>query len=250
MNAMLDRLATSFDHQRQLLDDAGHELRTPITIVRGHLELLDPTDPSDVSETRTLALEELDRMQRVVDDLMVLAKSQRPDFVRPQPVAVDELLVSVRDLVAPLGDRDWRIEATTDLVVLLDQQRITQALVQLVANAIRFTAAGSVVALGAVLTGSELRIWVRDVGVGIAPEDRIRIFERFGRGRGTAAAQDSPDDGAGLGLAIVAAIAEAHHGRVELDSTPGRGSTFTLCLPVATPAATNRLEDRARHRHR
>ncbi len=258
MNAMLDRLSSSFDHQRRLLDDAGHELRTPITIVRGHLELLDPDDPADVKETRAVSLDELDRMQRLVDDLMTLAKSQRPDFVRPEPVEVDQLLSSVRGLVAPLADRQWQIEASTAAVVALDRQRITQALVQLVANAVRFTAPRAVIALGGSVgpDGRELRLWVRDTGTGITAEDRERIFERFGRGHRSG--HGSPEetvrlpehDGAGLGLAIVAAIAEAHHGRIELDSTPGLGSTFTLCLPLDRPSTTTRSEDRARHRHR
>ena len=229
MNAMLDRLSTSFDGQRRFLDDVGHELRTPITIVRGHLELMDVNDASDVAETRTMSLDELDRMQRLVDDLMVLAKSRRPDFVRVAPTPVSDLLVSVLDKVTPLQSRAWGIDASSDAVVMVDQQRITQALLQLVSNAIRFTEDGQVIALGARLSGDELRIWVRDEGKGIAPEEQQLIFERHGRGR-QGEADDHPH-GSGLGLTIVSAIAGAHDGRVELTSAVGRGSTFTLIIP-------------------
>jgi signal transduction histidine kinase len=232
MNAMLDRLSASFDNQRRLLDDAGHELKTPITIVRGHLELVDPNDPTDVIETRDLAIEELDRMRRLVDEILMLAKARRPDFVQPEPVVVADLLAGVLDKVIALGDRRWLIESTSNEVVQLDPQRITQALIQLVANALKFTDPGAVIALGGRIYGPEVRLWVRDEGTGIPAEDRNRIFERFGRGSDPLGTQlPGTDDGAGLGLAIVDAIAQAHHGRVALSSDVGIGSSFTLCLP-------------------
>jgi signal transduction histidine kinase len=232
MNAMLDRLSASFDNQRRLLDDAGHELKTPITIVRGHLELIDPEDPADVIETRDLAIDELDRMRRLDDEILMLAKARRPDFVQPEPVVVADLLAGVLDKVIALGDRRWLIEATSNEVVTLDPQRIAQALIQLVANALKFTTPGSAIALGGRIYGPEVRLWVRDEGTGIAPDDRGRIFERFGRGTDPTGTQSAgTDDGAGLGLAIVDAIALAHHGRVALATEVGVGSTFTLCLP-------------------
>ena len=239
MNAMLDRLSASFDAQRQMLDDAGHELRTPITIVRGHLELVDADDPEDVGRTRNLALDELDRMQRLVEELMVLAKASRPDFVRLVPTEVTDLLYAVFDKVTALGDRRWTVEATPVEVVLVDPQRVTQALLQLASNAVRFSAPGSVIALGGRAQGDLLRLWVRDEGVGVAETERVAIFERFGRG----SSQPSGDDhGAGLGLAIVAAIAEAHRGRVEVDSTPGRGSIFSLVLPRTSAEPVRRSD--------
>lgn len=247
VNDMLDRLAASFDTQRRLLDDAGHELRTPITIVRGHLELMDAEDPVEVREAREIAFEELDRMQRLVEDLLVLAKSRRPDFVQPREVLPGELLTRVLDTVSGLGEREWRLEGDDDLdragPVLLDPQRITQALVQLVANALRFTEPGSLLALGADRTADTLRVWVRDEGAGIPTEDQQRIFDRFARGEDQAG-----QDGSGLGLAIVSAIAEAHHGRVELVSTPGAGATFTLQLPLQPPSHPENLEEKQWHR--
>lgn len=234
VNAMLDRLEAAFAGHREALDDAGHELRTPITIIRGHLELMDAGDPADVAETRALALDELDRMRRLVDDLVLLAQARRPDFVRPAPTDVGRLVDDVLDKARPLAARAWQVDARPGAVVELDQQRITQALLQLVANAVRFTGDGDVVAIGASATGGVVRLWVRDTGPGVPPDQAERIFDRFHRvtpGRG--------DDGSGLGLAIVRAIAEAHHGRVDVVSVLGQGASFVLELPArSVPGST------------
>ena len=229
-NDMLDRLQTALGTQRQFLDDAGHELRTPVTIVRGHLELLDPRNPQEVAETRALVLDELDRMSRLVEDLILLAKARRPDFVQLAPVDLGRLTDDVLDKARGLGDRTWRVDARADARTPADAQRLTQALLQLAHNAVKFTQAGDLVAVGSSVTDGSARLWVRDTGPGVAPSDRERIFERFGRaetGRGV--------EGSGLGLAIVGAIADAHGGRVELHSSPGNGATFTLVLPHVAP---------------
>lgn len=226
-NAMLDRLEIAFAGQRDALDDAGHELRTPITIIRGHLELMDSADPADVEEVRVLLLDELDRMRRMVDDLVMLAKANRPDFVHPQPVELDRLIDEVLDKARALADRDWRIDARVSATVELDPQRITQALLQLISNAVKFTAPGDVIGLGSQRAGDGVRLWVRDTGAGIAADDLDRIFDRFARadvGRGV--------EGSGLGLAIVRAIAKAHRGTVTVDSRPGAGAVFTIALPL------------------
>lgn len=235
VNGMLDRLEGSFESQRRLIDDVGHELRTPLTVVRGHLELMDPRDAADAAETRDLALDELDRMNRLVDDLVTLATAGRPDFVRPGDTDLGRLLDDVHDKVRTLGDRRWLVDARADVAVLADGQRLTQALLQLAANAVKFSAPGSVVALGSAVSddGARVRVWVRDEGVGIAPEQQERIFERFAQA--TTPGSTHPE-GAGLGLAIVAAIAVGHGGRVLVASTPGVGSTFTLDLPLAPVA--------------
>ncbi|WP_237841939.1 sensor histidine kinase [Cellulosimicrobium cellulans] len=235
VNGMLDRLEGSFESQRRLIDDVGHELRTPLTVVRGHLELMDPRDAADAAETRDLALDELDRMNRLVDDLVTLATAGRPDFVRPGDTDLGRLLDDVHDKVRTLGDRRWLVDARADVAVLADGQRLTQALLQLAANAVKFSAPGSVVALGSAVSddGARVRVWVRDEGVGIAPEQQERIFERFAQATTPGATHP---EGAGLGLAIVAAIAAGHGGRVVVASTPGVGSTFTLDLPLVPVA--------------
>ncbi|OUM45608.1 HAMP domain-containing histidine kinase [Arthrobacter agilis] len=226
-NAMLDRLETSFTSQRQLLDDVGHELRTPITIIQGHLELQDSTDPQDADAVRTVALDELDRMRFLVDDLVTLAKSARPDFVRPKATNVERLMDETLDKARGLGARRWMIDSRAAGMVLLDEKRVTQALLQLAANAVKFSAEGSTVALGSRLDGECLSIWVRDEGIGISAADQERVFGRFERG-----SEGKRAEGSGLGLSIVEAIAHGHGGVVYILSAPGRGSTFTLEIPT------------------
>ena len=237
-NGMLSRIEAAFVQQRQFLDDAAHELRTPLTILHGNLELMDEHDPADVEETRAMLLDEIERMNRLVEDLLLLAKAQRADFIRPGPVDVPAWLDDTMDRLRALGDRRWELEARAEGQVVADAQRLTQAVVQLAANAVKFSAPGDLVALGAAwATGPaapgedtparSLEVWVRDTGVGVAPEDQQRIFERFGR-----AETGRTVEGSGLGLAIVTAIAEGHGGSVRLRSSPGQGSMFTLRLPV------------------
>lgn len=238
VNAMLDRLESAFAAQRDALDDAGHELRTPITIIRGHMELMSSEDPDEVRETRELVLDELDRMHRMVNDLVILAKAKRPDFVRPRPVELGRLVDDVLDKARALADRVWRVDARAEATANLDPQRITQALLQLVSNAVKFTSPGDTIAIGSQLAGDGVRLWVRDTGPGVPPEEQERIFDRFTRGdvgRG--------EDGSGLGLAIVRAITEAHRGAVTVGTGPGSGAVFTIVLPMTepVPAVTDEL---------
>jgi len=228
-NAMLDRLQSAFVSQRNFVSDAGHELRTPITVIRGHLELLDD-DPVERAETLALVSDELDRMTRMVDDLLLLAKAERPDFLDLRPVRADELVREVTTKLAALGTRQWSCHVSGSVVTLADRQRLTQALMNLASNAVAHTSDGARITVGLTARRNEYRLWVADSGTGIALEDQARIFERFARGR-----HERRRSGAGLGLSIVRAIAEAHRGRVELVSAPGRGSTFTLVLPVQEP---------------
>lgn len=223
-NAMLDRLESAFSTQRQLLDDASHELRTPLTIMRGHLELMDAADPEDVAATRALLLDESDRMARLVDDLLMLAKSRRPDFVRFEPTGLSALTHGIFDRVRALGDRQWQLDAVAEGTAELDGQRLTQAMMQLAENAVKHTEPGQVIAVGSRWVENTVELWVRDTGRGVAPQDRDRIFERFSQA-------DPTSEGFGLGLSIVGAIAEAHHGRATLDPT-AEGATFRLTLGV------------------
>jgi two-component system OmpR family sensor kinase len=229
VNAMLDRLQGAFSAQRQFLDDAGHELRTPITIVRGHLELLDPADTTEVEQTVSLVTDEVDRMSRLVDDLILLAKSRRPDFLRLDTVDVGDLTEDAVEKMRGLADRVWSVDERAAGTMLLDRHRITQALLQLAANAVRFTDSEDTIAVGSRFDDRDLLLWVRDTGAGIAAEHQQHVFERFYQ------AGDDHGGGGGLGLSIVHAIAEAHHGTVGVRSVVGHGSTFTLVLPVDPP---------------
>lgn len=225
INGMLARLEDAFTAQRQLLDDVGHELRTPLTVVRGHLELMDPADVADTTATRALALDELDRMYRLVDDLMTIARAGRPDFVRPRACDVAGLTDDVLSKTSGLGERPWRLDALAEGEALIDPQRVTQALLQLASNAVRYSAPGTTIGVGSAWNGTDLELWVRDEGVGIPPHEQETVFERFARGSSAAV------DSTGLGLSIVASIARAHGGDVRLVSAQGRGTTVTIVLP-------------------
>jgi two-component system OmpR family sensor kinase len=228
-NEMLDRLERAFGSQRQFIDDAGHELRTPLTIVRGHLELLED-DPRERQETLALVTDELDRMGRIVNDLLLLAKREQPDFLDLATVEVGALTEELHAKVVALAPRTWELERRGRGVVVADRQRLTQAVVQLAQNAVRYADEREPIALGSSVAEGQARFWVRDRGPGIAPGQQAQVFERFRRGPGS-----RRSEAAGLGLAIVKAIAEAHHGRVEVDSRPGEGSTFTVVIPVDQP---------------
>lgn len=141
-----------------------------------------------------------------------------------------ELTSDIDAKLRGLGDRDWRLDSVGEQTWRLDPQRITQAMVQLAANAVRHTGPGDVIRVGSTVRDGEALFWVTDRGPGIPPEEHGRVFERFSRGGGTTRG----DRGAGLGLAIVRAIAEGHRGRVNLRSAPGAGSTFTLVIPPST----------------
>ena len=235
INRMLDRLQRAFAGQRQLLDDVGHELRTPMTIIRGHLELMNHEDPAEVASTRALTIDELDRMGRLVDDLITLAKSEHTDFVQRDMVDVGRLTDETLERARALGNRHWVLDDLADTQAFIDPQRVTQAWLQLAANAVRYSAEHSRIAIGSRVAGDDLELWVRDEGIGIAPDEQAIVLTRLGRARRSTSAAN---EGAGLGLAIVNSIAEAHHGHITIDSTPGRGSTFTLVLPrLPKPAA-------------
>ncbi|HEY8581732.1 MAG TPA: HAMP domain-containing protein, partial [Capillimicrobium sp.] len=160
-NAMLDRLEEAFAVQRQFVSDAGHELRTPITIVRGHLELLGD-DPAERRETIALVTDELDRMSRFVDDLLTLAKAERGDFLHLEDLDLDVL---TEELVAKSraldGDRVWAVDRVTPGLIRGDRQRLTQAAMNLARNAVEHTGPGDAIWIGSSLTDGEARLWVR-----------------------------------------------------------------------------------------
>jgi signal transduction histidine kinase len=227
VNGMLDRLESAFVDQRQFLDDAGHELKTPLTVLRGHLELLDVGSPEEIAETRELLLDEIDRMARLVGDLILLAKSDRPDFVTPRPVDLTGLTVDVLAKARGLGDRRWSLDETASVTAEVDEQRLTQALLQLCDNAVKHTGPGDEIALGSSYADGTARLWVRDSGPGVRAADREQIFERFGR-----SAVPEADEGFGLGLSIVRAIAVAHSGTVTVTDSERGGAVFTLVIPI------------------
>ncbi|HEX2045802.1 MAG TPA: histidine kinase dimerization/phospho-acceptor domain-containing protein, partial [Gaiellaceae bacterium] len=181
-NEMLDRLEDAFAAQRRFVDDAGHELKTPLTIVRGHLELLED-DPEQRRETLALVVDELDRMSRIVDDLLLLAKHEQPDFLDLTTVEVGMLTDELEGKVSALSEGEWVVASRGRGVIVADRQRLTQALMNLASNAVEHTVEGDRIAIGAATEGAWVRLWVADTGPGVPAADRERIFERFARGR-------------------------------------------------------------------
>lgn len=230
-NGMLDRVEGAFSSQRAFLDDAGHELRTPLTIVRGHLEMA-ATDTPLPRATRKLVLDELDRMDRIVDDLLVLAKATHPDFIVRSWTDVADLTVGMHEKARLLAERDWAVKPDAVVVTELDEQRIVQAWMNLVRNAVQHTSQDDRVLIFSRVAENRLELGVADSGEGVSPADREAIFDRFGRGRST---HRTRTDGAGLGLTIASAIVEAHEGGISLTDTPGGGATFIMRLPLEVP---------------
>ncbi|MEO1208331.1 MAG: ATP-binding protein [Cyanobacteria bacterium J06638_20] len=229
-NGMMDRLESAFISQRNFVNDAGHELRTPITIIQGHLDLMGDS-PEEREETLDIVQDELERMTRFVNDLILLAKAERPDFLHLETINIKELTESLFTKATTLAPRQWRLSSARRGILVGDRQRITGAILNLAQNATQHTQESDTIELGSAIEGGEVRFWVRDTGKGIAVQDQSRIFDRFSR----AANRYRQSEGAGLGLSIVKAIAESHGGRVHLTSQLGVGSTFTLILPLDSP---------------
>ena len=229
VNSMLERLEGSVGAQRQLLDDVRHELKTPITIVRGHLEMMDAADARDVETTRDIGIAELDRLTRLVEDIDLLAAVEGDQFAMA-PVELRALTARLGELVTVIPGHDWRLGAMGHGVIDADADRLLQAWLQLAENAAKYTPPGTRIEVGSGIDGDTALLWVRDHGPGIPPQFRRRIFQRFDRAQNARTV-----GGSGLGLAIVEAIAKAHGGSCEVTDTPGGGATFTIRVPL-TPS--------------
>jgi two-component system OmpR family sensor kinase len=225
-NLRSDQLDAVVRSEREFVRDAGHELRDRLTICRGHLELISD-DPKKRRVTIALVLDELDRMARILDDIQVLAEAEQPDFLRRERIDVALFAHELIAQASALDLRNWKLDNTSEGTIVADRKRLTEAVMKLMHNAVRHTVPEDTIALGASLSEDEARLWVRDTGSGILVSDQSRIFDRFVRGTDA----HRYYRGTGLGLAIVKATAEAHGGRVELDSQIGKGSTFTIVVP-------------------
>jgi two-component system OmpR family sensor kinase len=224
VNSMLDRLDGAMTTQRQLLDDVRHELNTPISIMSGHLELLNVTDAQEVEATRLLVLDELDRVGTLVKDLSLLAESEQMRL-RRSVVDVGDFTGEFFAKIHVLPGHEWILESAGNGSVALDRETITQAWLQLVDNAAKYSPDDSDIALGSSGDTENVEFWVSNAGPRIPEEARARIFERFGRidtGRGI--------KGSGLGLAIVNAIANSHGGVATLSSSDTQ-TRFGIRIP-------------------
>jgi signal transduction histidine kinase len=223
--------------QRRFLQDASHQLRTPITIALGHAELLaSALAGSGRPEERDIGVVvgELARLRRLGERLLMIAAAEDPEFLRPEPVALDRFTMDVLRKWMPTAERSWQLGRLDPVTVEADRERLGLAVDALLENAIRHTRDGDVIQLSVLSAddGSAARMIIADTGTGILPSEHDHIFDRFrsradlGDGRRT-----------GLGLALVRAVARAHGGEALVRSTPGHGSEFELVLPVTAPAA-------------
>jgi signal transduction histidine kinase len=232
INDMLDRLDAALTSQRRLLDDVRHELKTPITIVRGHLELLDASDAGEVDSTRHLAIDELDRMSGLIDEIEVLAES-RLMVTRRTAVHAGDIAAEVFAKSRGLRGHVWQSAISSTALVSVDRAKIVQAWLQLVDNAAKYSPEGSVIIIGSNDFEGAVEFWVQDSGPGIPAGAEQTIFDRHSR------IHQDGSTGSGLGLAIVRSIVTAHAGRVAVAS--GRsGTRIGFVLPaqwVAHPAA-------------
>jgi signal transduction histidine kinase len=260
LNEMLARLEAAFAQVRSFTSDASHELRTPLTVLKGEIEvaLRNPREPGEYQRVLISALEEVERMSRLVDDLLLLSRADAGALRWDHgPVDLDRLVEEVAKQGDILGrGRGVRTRITTlePLVIQGDDQRLKQLLLNLVDNAVKYSPPAGHVNLGLRAVKREAgggkqeakkaepadpgveprgmdfaEITVQDAGIGIPSEALPRIFERFYR---VDQARAREAGGAGLGLCIAKTIAEAHGGRIEVQSTPGAGSTFTVLLPL------------------
>lgn len=238
LNHMLDRLAEAFAAQREFIADASHELRTPLTVLRGQFDVLTSGDRDDgslsadeLARLQPMIEAEIARLSRLVDDLLLLAQSDRDDFLHQVPVRLDELVTELWDGLSLIAERDFALGELEPVLVRADPDRLAQALRNLARNAIAHTQAPhGLVRVDVTRRGPDtVRITVSDDGPGIPRELRERVFERFYR---TDEGRTRAQGGAGLGLAIVRAIAEAHHGAVRVTDSRAGGAAFAIDLPV------------------
>jgi signal transduction histidine kinase len=228
--------ARLLEQQERLLQNVSHELRTPVTITRGHLELLE----RDVGERGqlTVAFEELRRIEQIVDRLLLLARAQRDGFLMLGDVALVPFLEDIFMRWAEVAPRAWRLGAIVDVTLSVDETWLRAALDALLENAVQYTEDYAAIEISARAEANAVVLEVADDGPGIPPEAIDEIFERFARADHSRSRREG---GAGLGLAIVDAIARAHGGTVS--ARPGdSGTVFELRLPLAQAVNAEQLE--------
>lgn len=230
-NAMIDRLQVGFEQQRRFLDDVAHELRTPITIVQGNLDLLGD-DPEERAESVAIMNDELDRMNRYVNDLLLLAKAESGDLFEFAPVDLGDLAATIDQRVRVLGERDWRVAVAPPpgaVAILGDRARLLQAVLNLASNAVQHTDEGDRIEIGVEVADATACIWVHDAGPGIDDDVIEQLFTHRFRG---AASRARRAEGMGIGLSIVDAIARGHGGRAIAENDAAGGARFTIELPI------------------
>ena len=242
LNAMIARLEQSFSGLRRFTADASHELKTPLTVLRADIERAMSAGPRSNEGLVALeeALQETARMADLVESLLTLARADEGRFdLHREPVALGPLVIDVAETAQILGEEAGLKVSVTPLeeaTVLGDAPRLRQLFLNLVTNAVKYTSRGGRVDLSLVRRGDMVEFAVRDTGFGIAGADLPYVFDRFWRAD-RARSRISERGGVGLGLAIAQYIAHAHGGSITVASRLGRGSTFTVSIPLHDPAA-------------
>jgi two-component system, OmpR family, sensor kinase len=233
-NHMLDRLEEGFRLQRDFVSDASHELRSPLTVLRGRIEqLVDHTGDRKATEAEAGELmKEVRRMERLTDDMLTLAKAERGGLVQLRRVPIDDFVEDLRRDLPLLGQRHYRVESEIHGDLEADPDRLAQVLRNLVTNAVRHTAADGHIDVSIGSENGSAVFAVSDDGTGIEPDQLGRIFDRFHR---TDEGRSRAEGGSGLGLAIARAIVEAHGGTIAASSTPGQGATIRFQIPGLRP---------------
>jgi signal transduction histidine kinase len=231
IDAMLDRLESTFAAQRRFVHDASHELRTPLTIARGHLEVALPDDADpELRDAVQVAIDEIDRMGRLVDSLLRLARQGRDDAAHA-PVDLGAVARGMVDRSRVLGERTWRVEAEPGLFVDGDEDALEQVLLNLIANAVNHTTSGDTISVTADRRDGRIRLEVTDSGEGIDPSLLPNLFDRFVRAD---SARSRATGGTGLGLAICHSIVEEHGGSIWADNNGDEGGAqFVIELPAS-----------------
>jgi signal transduction histidine kinase len=228
------QLESTLEREEQFLHDASHELRTPVTIARGHLEMLARTNGKG-SQGIDVALDELDRMERILEHLLLLARADQPDFLELEEIELDHFLEDVFMRWSEIAPRNWLLGELAPGTLRADPEQLRIALDALLENAVKYTGPGDGIELSSRSTGTKVVIEVDDEGIGVPDEALDRIFERFARAD---PARTRTAGGVGLGLAIVDTIVKAHGGRSLVSRKP-HGSVFGIQLPgfmVASPS--------------
>jgi two-component system, OmpR family, sensor kinase len=227
---MLDRLEGAFGRQREFVSDASHELRTPLTVLRGQIELLaqGQDDPATRRSAVDASLREIDHMNRLVDDMLVLARAELGEFVQKQSIVLQDFFLDLERDLPLFGERTYTVDAPRYGYLEADEERLSQVLRNLVRNAVSHTGEGGRITVTAMPQGEQLRFSVADDGPGIPADKLESIFDRFCR---TDSGRARDEGGSGLGLAIARAIVEAHGGRIWASSSISDGAKISFELP-------------------
>ena len=228
----VEQLGRASARERDFVRDASHQLRTPITVARGHIELLrdGALDPQTVEEDMDVVLGELDRLARISDRLLILATADHVRFAARAPVNLGHVVGASVSRWRTTARRDWRLHVRARGSLMGDRERIENALDALIDNAVKATGEGDRITIELRNEKGVAVIEVADSGTGISPDDFDRVFDRFWR-----ASDEAANGGTGLGLAIVKTIAQAHGGTAEVSSNNAGGATFQMRLPGFAP---------------